>query len=182
MYQNLTNVHVNYVMMAVSIELAMNIIQTVKGNSQKKKNLNQNFRVQSRITRQRIKCQRINMANQQIIVESRFLRRLKMKYQQRSKMHRCRVLLHNVIIISHHRKIASKERRLILSNKYDLTYSYAVHIKDKFVFIFSFQKGNFTFLRAIPMETKTVYQAEYVEKPVKPPVLRPANTTNLAPQ
>ncbi|CAF0836200.1 unnamed protein product [Adineta ricciae] len=43
------------------------------------------------------------------------------------------------------------------------------------------QKGNFAFLRAIPMETKSVYQAEYVEKPVKPPVLHPANTTNLAP-
>ncbi len=37
-------------------------------------------------------------------------------------------------------------------------------------------------MRAVPMETRSHYQAEYVEKPIKPIILRSASSPTIAPQ
>ncbi|CAF0962145.1 unnamed protein product [Adineta steineri] len=42
------------------------------------------------------------------------------------------------------------------------------------------QKNNVMFIRTVPMETKSSYQAEYIEKPIKAPVLHAVNTTGIS--
>lgn len=104
--------------------------------------------------------------DRQIIAVNRVRLHPTMKFLLPSRMRRCRQLALKKLTIQHHHRTRKDKLRWCLLQRYTLRIP-SVNPTALFISTF-FQTNNLLTSRLVPMETKTHYQAEFMEKSVVP--------------